>query len=137
MAGLPPPHSGCRADIRLPPLPSAWQRPLSFREFKRLVAAAGTTEDGSVLSSGNEGSMTPSANGSGWSHGPGSAHGSSSSAEGGGDGDDNQLARTISEAMAMLPRSLEGMRDGIKGAAADLLSGPLSRLLPKDQDGAR
>ena len=79
--------------------------------------------------------MTSSVNGSFFSQGPGSAHGSSSSVEGT-YGDEHQLARTISEAMAMVPRSLEGMRDGLKGAAADLLSGPLSRLLQKEAPAA-
>lgn len=74
------------------------QRPLSFREFKRLIAAGATDSEGSVTSAGQL-----------------SAHGSiSSGADGGGEGlDPEMLKRVIAEAMGRV----DGLR---KGAAAAL-----------------
>jgi hypothetical protein len=87
------------------------QRPLSFREFKRLIAAGGADSEGSATSCGNAAAT------------PANAGSSASSADAAGEeGEHEQLAHTIAEVMATLPRHLEGMKVGLKGAAAALLS---------------
>ena len=88
------------------------QRPLSFREFRRLVAAGSTDSEGSVTSAGH--SSTPTQHGSASSdhHAPSEPDGL----------DPDALRRIIAEAMGTLPK-LAG--DGLKGAAA-----AISRLRP-------
>jgi hypothetical protein len=89
------------------------QRPLSFREFKRLIAAGSDNSDGSS-------SFTGSA---AW--GAGSAASSVASADRAGgserDGLDPETLRlTVAEALGTLPKHLDGLRNGLKGAAAAL-----------------
>ena len=87
------------------------QRPLSFREFKRLIAAGSTDSEGSIHSSG---------------FGPGS------STTSGNDGTDaDQLASTITEAMIGMSATVDGIRTGLKGAAAALSNGLSKSLRPQ------
>ena len=96
------------------------QRPLSFREFKRLVSATSSECEGSIYSSSG--------------HGPGSDMGTgsaSSSVDGGSEhaeGHEQQLARAIADGLAQLPKAIDGLlTSGLKGAA-----GTLSKFLPRD-----
>ena len=90
------------------------QRPLSFREFKRLIAAGAADSEGSVTSAGQisgHGSATPAAT----VDEPLLRHVEHA------DGiDAEQLRRTLAEAMGTLPKHLDGLRSGLQGAAAAL-----------------
>ena len=107
------------------------QRPLSFREFKRLMAAASSESEGSVhSSSGCDSTAVPAGTtsttslfgGGGGLWATGSSRRSSCSAassadDGGHEGEqgEHQLARTIAEAMSIIPRSLESLKAQLRG----------------------
>ena len=83
------------------------QRPLSFREFKRLIAAGSTDSEGSVHSSGITGSTV----------GPGSnSSGDEPRRNGvGSEMDPEQLANTIAEAVNQIGARVDGITSGLKG----------------------
>ncbi len=133
------------------------QHPLSFREFKRLMAAASSEGEGSVhSSSGYESAAAPggapsaaSLFGGGGALWPtASARRSSSAAssadegghEGSGEQSEHQLARTIAEAMAAIPRSLEGLKAQLRGShggahRSTLSTAPMLRSQPAAAEG--
>jgi len=86
------------------------QRPRSFREFKRLIAAGSDQSDTSSSCFNAPSSRASSIASS--DHHPGGA-------ESGGL-DPETLRRTVAEAMGTLPKHLDGLRNGLRGASAAL-----------------
>ena len=111
------------AALRLRLIEALAQRPLSFREFKRLIAAGGAESDGSqtsdTISRMSLSSITStdrqSLNGS---------SGPTSMGEDGSGMNPDDLRRTIAEAMGTLPKHLDGLRNGLKGALMSLRPPP-------------
>ena len=91
------------------------QRPLSFREFKRIIAAGAADSEGSVTSAGALSSQLSAGSASERSDRSGEPEAS--------------LQAIVAEALNM-PRHLDGLRSGLQGAAAALSDGLSKTLRP-------
>ena len=104
------------AALRLRLVEALAQRPLSFREFKRIIAAGAADSEGSVTSAGALSSQL-------------SAGSASERSDRSGEPDNASLQAIVAEALNM-PRHLDGLRTGLQGAAAALSDGLSKTLRP-------